>query len=101
FTRDPDEPSRTTPKVLTAKRVIVAAGCLGTNELLLRCKEGGQLPNLSPRLGEGFSTNGDFIAFLVDTKEPITLSRGPVQTSVGHFNDKPGEDNALFHIVEH
>jgi cholesterol oxidase len=58
------------------------------------------LPGLSRRLGEGFSTNGDFLAFLDETKEPVNHTRGPVQTSVAHFNDKPGEDHAKFHIVE-
>lgn len=100
FARNADVPSRKTPRTITARRVIIAAGCLGTNELLLRSKERGQLPNLSQRLGEGFSTNGDFLAFLDETKEPVNLTRGPVQTSVAHFNDKPGEDNTLFHIVE-
>ncbi|MFL5401750.1 MAG: GMC family oxidoreductase [Gemmatimonadales bacterium] len=100
FARNPKVPSRTTPKSLTARRVIVAAGCLGTNELLLRSKERGHLPSLSPRLGEGFSTNGDFLAFLDETKEPVNLSHGPVQTSVAHFNDGPGEDHSRFHIVE-
>ncbi len=95
-----EDRSRAKRMSLTARRVIVAAGCLGTNELLLRCQANNTLPGLSPRLGEGFSTNGDFLAFLLDTKEPVNLSRGPVQTSVAHFNDKPGEDNALFHIVE-
>ena len=100
FERDPNKPARKRPKTLTAKRVIVAAGCLGTNELLLRSRKCGQLPNLSPCLGEGFSTNGDLIAFLEKTKEPINLTRGPVQTSVAHFNDQPGDDNSRFHIVE-
>ena len=99
FARDPDVPSRKTRTAITGRRVIVAAGCLGTNELLLRSKERG-LPNLSAQLGEGFSTNGDFIAFLDETKEPVNLTRGPVQTSVAHFNDRPEEDNSLFHIVE-
>jgi choline dehydrogenase-like flavoprotein len=89
---------KTTP--ITAQRVIVAAGCLGTNELLLRCQAERTLPGLSPRLGEGFSTNGDFLAFLDETQEPVNLGRGPVQTSVAHFNDKSGEDQAKFHIVE-
>jgi len=95
-----DDRSHAKRMALTARRVIVAAGCLGTNELLLRCQTNKTLPGLSPRLGEGFSTNGDFIAFLDKTKEPVNLTRGPVQTSVAHFNDKPGETNALFHIVE-
>jgi choline dehydrogenase-like flavoprotein len=92
--------SREKSTPITARRVIVAAGCLGTNELLLRCQAERTLPGLSPRLGEGFSTNGDFLAFLDETKEPVNLARGPVQTSVAHFNDKPGEDHAKFHIVE-
>lgn len=95
-----EDRSRDKSTPITARRVIVAAGCLGTNELLLRCLAERTLPGLSPRLGEGFSTNGDFLAFLEGTREPVNLTRGPVQTSVAHFNDKPGEDHALFHIVE-
>ncbi|MBI1852308.1 MAG: hypothetical protein HYR85_18350 [Planctomycetes bacterium] len=93
-----DRSRKSTP--VRARRVVIAAGCLGTNEILLRCRERETLRGLSPRLGEGFSTNGDFIAFLNPTKEPVNLSRGPVQTSVAHFNDQPGENNRLFHIVE-
>jgi len=95
-----EDRSHARKRSLTARRVIVAAGCLGTNELLLRCKVNKTLPGLSSCLGERFSTNGDFIAFLEGTKEPVNLTRGPVQTSVAHFNDQPGENNTLFHIVE-
>lgn len=48
---------------LTAQRVVIAAGCVGSTELLLRNKEVHQtLPDLSPRLGERYTTNGDFIS---------------------------------------
>ena len=73
-------------QVVTADRVIVAAGCVGTNEIMLRSKTRGTLPNLSDRVGYGFSTNGDYLAFLDKTRERISLTRGPVTTSFAHFN---------------
>jgi hypothetical protein len=53
---------------------------------------------LSPR--PSGSTCGDYIAFLDETKDPVNLTRGPVQTSVAHFNDREGDDHTQFHIVE-
>jgi cholesterol oxidase len=46
---------------VTADIVVLAAGTLGSTEILLRSREHG-LP-LSDRLGERFSANGDIIAF--------------------------------------
>ncbi len=43
--------------IVTAPIVILAAGTLGSNEILLRSKEKGLL--VSDRLGEGYSSNGD------------------------------------------
>jgi choline dehydrogenase-like flavoprotein len=105
--RDAARPWRTTKKTVDASRVIVAAGCVGTNEIILRSKERGTLPNLSEKVGLGFSTNGDYLAFLEDTKERVSLTRGPVTTSFGHFNleearlpDGPAAQPDLFHTVE-
>lgn len=55
------------PHTLRAQRVIVAAGALGSTELLLR-SQGPELP-LSQRLGERFSGNGDMIAVLHDVHD--------------------------------
>ena len=41
--------------------MIVAAGPLGTNKLLQRCRLGGSLPRISPRLGELVRTNCEAI----------------------------------------
>src|SRR5450759_3286620 len=41
--------------------VVVAAGALGTNRLLIKCKETGSLPRLSDRLGELVRTNSESI----------------------------------------
>ncbi|MEV6275225.1 GMC oxidoreductase [Nocardia sp. NPDC051832] len=45
----------------TARGVVVAAGALGTNELLAACKRNGSLPELSDRLGEVVRTNDESI----------------------------------------
>lgn len=46
---------------IAARSVILGAGTLGSTEILLRSRENG-LP-VSDRLGTGFSSNGDIIAF--------------------------------------
>ncbi|MCC6771673.1 MAG: GMC family oxidoreductase [Gemmatimonadaceae bacterium] len=48
-------------RTFTARGVVVAAGALGTNRLLLSCKARGSLPRLSPRLGELVRTNSESI----------------------------------------
>jgi cholesterol oxidase len=101
--RDPDNPSKTRTRSVTARRVILGAGCVGTTELLLRCAKDGTLPGLSERVGCGFSTNGDYLAFLDETKYHVSLTRGPVTTSFAHFNSPgsgPGADPAKFHTIE-
>ena len=66
---------------LNAKKVIVAAGTMGSNELLLRCRdEYGSLPNLSPMLGVGWSSNGDFLTPAVYKRCDIDPTRGPTIT---------------------
>ena len=46
---------------LHARNVILAAGALGTVELLLGCRTAGTLPNLSPALGRFARTNSEVI----------------------------------------
>lgn len=53
----------------TAKRLVLAAGYVGSTELLLRNRDVHQtLPDLSPSLGERYTTNGDFISLLFPSK---------------------------------
>jgi len=52
-----------------AKTVVLAAGTLGSTEILLRSRERGL--GLSDRLGEKFSANGDIIAFALGGKEKV------------------------------
>lgn len=56
-------------RALEAPIVVVAAGTLGSTEILLRSRAKGLA--LSDRLGERFSANGDIIAFGYGAKIPV------------------------------
>jgi cholesterol oxidase len=52
---------RRQPRTVRARGVIVAAGALGTNRLLQRCKLSGSLPEISDQLGYAVRTNSESI----------------------------------------
>ena len=54
--------------VVHAQRIILAAGTIGSTEILLRSKDD---LRLSDQLGQRFSTNGDALLFGVGQKEPV------------------------------
>ncbi len=54
---------------VTAQRLVLAAGTLGTTELLLRARRNGLA--LSDMLGERFSANGDDLVFAAGLDEPV------------------------------
>ena len=95
---------------VTADKLVLSAGSLGTTYLLLRNRPA--LPHLSPALGTRFSGNGDLLTFLrgssrrVDgTTVPRWLdpSLGPVITSrirVGDALDGTGEAGRGFYAEE-
>jgi cholesterol oxidase len=63
-------------RTLKARGVVVAAGALGTNKLLQRCRLGGALPRVSERLGELVRTNSEMIlAVTVPEDYPDDLTR--------------------------
>ena len=68
----------------TAPMVFLGAGTLGTTEILMRSANNGGL-RLSPVLGCNFSTNGDFGAFAVGTRNAVYSTRGPINTSDVRF----------------
>lgn len=79
---DPDAPRGSWLASVEATNVIVSAGTLGTNELLLRCRDWHEtLPRLSPVLGQGFSGNGDLLLAGTLTKRDIDAGRGPSITA--------------------
>lgn len=76
---------------LTSRLVIVAAGSLGSTELMLRCRnETGSLPAISPFLGRQWSSNGDFLtpAIHAGLQPSPNPSEGPPITAVIDFLDR-------------
>jgi cholesterol oxidase len=69
---------------LRARRVILAAGSLGSSEILLRSRD--DALRFSPRLGEGFSCNGDDIAAAYGM---------PVPAHGSADEDQPGEQRRV------
>ncbi|HZF47609.1 MAG TPA: GMC family oxidoreductase [Polyangiaceae bacterium] len=75
-------------KRLTTKRLILAAGSLGSTFLLLKNRK--SFPRISPLLGTRFSGNGDLLAFVLRSRSaqesgggfrPIDITHGPVISS--------------------
>jgi cholesterol oxidase len=65
-----------------AGTVIVAAGTLGSTELLLRCRDVTRsLPRLGRALGSGFSGNGDVLLASALTDRDVDPGRGPSITA--------------------
>jgi cholesterol oxidase len=64
-----------------ARGVIVAAGALGTNQLLANCKHGGGLPELSDRLGEVVRTNTESIVAVTARNDSEDYGRSIAITS--------------------
>ena len=59
------KPRRET-RSITCARLVLAAGAVGSTELLLRARDRDEsLPALSSALGERYTTNGDFVSLLV------------------------------------
>ncbi len=63
---------------LRVRQVVLAAGVLGTLELLFRCRDQlGTLPRVSPRLGEHVRTNSEAVTIVLDADPNTDLTRGP------------------------
>jgi cholesterol oxidase len=88
-TRTDGAPKSETDLTLSAEAVVLAAGALGSTEILLRSRERGLA--LSDRLGARFSANGDIIAFgygatipvnAVGIGHPAKVDIGPIGAAV-------------------
>ncbi len=83
----------------TARIVILAAGSLGSTELLLRCRHAtGTLPNISKFLGQNWSSNGDFLTPALYGNKKVSPGKGPTISSGIDFLD--GSDNKHIYWVQ-
>lgn len=82
-TRDPG-PWPRRAQVFTARGVIVAAGALGTNQLLADCKHRGSLSRLSNRLGQLVRTNSESMTAVTLPDEAMRTWRSVAISSSIH-----------------
>lgn len=77
---------------LRARKVVLAAGTLGSTEVLLKSQH--NFPRLSCQLGQSFSGNGDFIyARAVRTALDLQPKNGPLIVAGADFSTK---DNKIY-----
>jgi cholesterol oxidase len=87
--------------VITARSVFLAAGAVGTTELLLRNRDQYQtLPALSSALGRGFSGNGDFLAFVSRPRTELQPGRGPTITTTTIVDCHIGDEKVWFQVQD-
>ncbi|HEX4750082.1 MAG TPA: GMC family oxidoreductase [Bryobacteraceae bacterium] len=92
--------NKLTPGSVTGRIVIVAAGSIGSTELLLRCREEHKtLPQISPFLGSNWSSNGDFLTPAFYDSRDVSPSHGPTITSAIDFLDR-SDQGACFWIED-
>jgi cholesterol oxidase len=84
------------PGTLVGKRVILAAGSLGSTNLLLQSRAAGSLPNIGQRLGMGWSSNGDFLTPAIHPFREVMPSRGPTITSAIDLLDGEYQGKEVF-----
>ena len=81
----------------SAAKVIIAAGSLGSTEILLRCRDQHKtLRNLSRRLGKQWCSNGDFLTPAHHPTRPVEPRRGPTITSAIDFLDRSRGGHAFW-----
>jgi cholesterol oxidase len=83
-------------RTFTSKFVVLAAGSLGSTELLLRSRAAGGLTSVSQRLGEGWSSNGDFLTPAIHPFRDVQPGRGPTITAAIDLLDGEYMSKAIF-----
>jgi cholesterol oxidase len=85
---DPADPGHSEAGSVIGRQVVLAAGTLGTTELLLRCRdEHRTLSRLGAGLGTRFSGNGDFLlAGTLDACRQVDPGIGPSITAGADFS---------------
>ena len=91
------EGGRTVPGAVRADEVYLAAGSLGSTEILLRSRDVFKtLGRLSARLGEGWSANGDFLTLAFYRDRPVSATRGPTGSAAISFLDGSVDSQKFF-----
>jgi cholesterol oxidase len=83
----------------SARIVVLAAGSLGSTELLLRARDVHRtLPRVSRFLGKNWSSNGDFLTPAWHFNRDVSPTRGPTITSAIDYRD--GSQDGFRMLIE-
>ncbi|KQU08046.1 GMC family oxidoreductase N-terminal domain-containing protein [Rhizobium sp. Leaf453] len=86
-------------RVVRTRHVFLAAGSLGSTELLFRSRDlFASLPKVSPALGSNWSSNGDFLTPAFYDDRTLSPTLGPTITAAIDFLD--GKDGGARYFVE-
>ena len=88
-----------TARITTARKVVVAAGTWGTQNLLHAMKDEGQLPGISDRLGELTRTNSETLVGALASTPPTgenDLTKGVAITSSFHPDESTHIENCRY-----
>jgi cholesterol oxidase len=84
------------PEVLTGRTVVLCAGSLGSTEILLRSRAHGSLPALSARIGQSWSSNGDFLTPAFHFFRDLRPTRGPTVSAAIDLLDGEYQGKGIF-----
>jgi cholesterol oxidase len=98
--RDPSAGRAASDHTVEAGSVFLCLGAVNTTELLLRCRDQHRtLPRLSDRLGEGYSGNGDFLAFVPGASAGFEPAHGPTIT-MASVHDRTIDGERAWFVLE-
>lgn len=76
-----------TERSFVCRQLFLAAGSLGTTELLIRAQATGGLPRLSPKVGSSWGNNGDTLGVRAGLPPTNPTQGGPSTAVVEDFNN--------------
>ncbi|MGB3759229.1 MAG: GMC oxidoreductase [Rivularia sp. (in: cyanobacteria)] len=74
-------------KTIVCKYLFLAAGSIGTTELLLRAKNNRKLRRLNNQVGKRWGTNGDTLASVLTSMQTNPTKGGPAATVIEDFDN--------------
>jgi cholesterol oxidase len=92
------DPTDAPEREVHAPVVVLAAGTLGSTRFLLANRP--SLPRLSPRLGTGFSGNGDLLFFVRGADRYLDPSTGPTITATARAADGLSPSGREFYLQD-
>jgi cholesterol oxidase len=92
------DPTDAPERAVAAPVVVLAGGTLGSTRFLLANRP--SLPRLSPRLGTGFSGNGDLLFFVRGADRYLDPSVGPTITATAKVSDRMSPSGREFFVQD-